>query len=153
MPVETEVALLKKEVESIQGLFNRLDTAIEKMSDVSSSINQMLAVHEERLTQIETIGATMRTEIVEERRQVDDDIKELHSRITTQSRELQKDMADDIEKVLESIKDLKQHVVKSNDRLETRISALEKWRWIIFGAIIVVAALAPEIGGLGSIFK
>ena len=153
MPVETEVALLKKEVESIQGLFNRLDTAIEKMSDVSSSINQMLAVHEERLTQIETIGATMRSEIVEERRQVDDDIKELHSRITTQSRELQKDMADDIEKVLESIKDLKQHVVKSNDRLETRISALEKWRWIIFGAIIVVAALAPEIGGLGSIFK
>lgn len=153
MPVETEVALLKKEVESIQGLFNRLDTAIEKMSDVSSSINQMLAVHEERLTQIETIGATMRTEIVEERRQVDDDIKELHSRITTQSRELQKDMADDIEKVLEGIKDLKQHVVKSNDRLETRISALEKWRWIIFGAIIVVAALAPEIGGLGSIFK
>lgn len=153
MPVETEVALLKKEVESIQGLFNRLDTAIEKMSDVSSSINQMLAVHEERLTQIETIGATMRSEIVEERRQVDDDIKELHSRITTQSRELQKDMADDIEKVLESIKDLKQHVVKSNDRLETRISALEKWRWIIFGAIIVVATLAPEIGGLGSIFK
>lgn len=153
MPVETEIALLKKDMESMQGLFNRLDTAIEKMSEVSGSINQMLAVHEERLIQIETIGAQVRQEINTERDQVDNDIKELHSRITTQGRELQKDMKDDIEKVLESIKDLKEHVVKSNDRLETRISALEKWRWIIFGAIIVVAALAPDLGGIGNFLK
>lgn len=153
MPVETEVALLQKEVESMQGLYTRLDTAIEKMSNVSSSINQMLAVHEERLDQIETIGAQVRQEFTVERKQVDADIKELHSRITTQSRELQKEMADETDKVLESIKDLKAHVVKSNERLESRISALEKWRWIIFGAIIVVATVAPEIGGIGNILK
>lgn len=136
----------------MQGLFNRLDTAIEKMSEVSGSINQMLAVHEERLIQIETIGAQVRQEINTERDQVDNDIKELHSRITTQGRELQKDMKDDIEKVLESIKDLKEHVVKSNDRLEARISALEKWRWIIFGAIVVAAALIPDLG-IGNFLK
>lgn len=152
MPVETEIALLKKDMESMHGLFNRLDTAIEKMSEVSGSINQMLAVHEERLIQIETIGAQVRQEINTERDQVDNDIKELHSRITTQGRELQKDMKDDIEKVLESIKDLKEHVVKSNDRLETRISALEKWRWIIFGAIVVAAALIPDLG-IGNFLK
>ena len=153
MPVETEVALLQKEVESMQGLYTRLDTAIEKMSEVSGSINQMLAVHEERLDQIETIGAQVRQEINTERKQVDDDAKELHSRITTQGRELQKEMSDETDKVLESIKDLKEHVVKSNERLESRISALEKWRWIIFGAIIVVAAVAPEIGGVGNILN
>ena len=153
MPVETEVALLKKEVESMQGLYTRLDTAIEKMSEVSGSINQMLAVHEERLDQIETIGAQVRQEINTERKQVDNDVKELHSRITTQGRELQKEMSDETDKVLESIKDLKEHVVKSNERLESRISALEKWRWIIFGAIIVVAAVAPEIGGVGNILN
>lgn len=153
MPVETEVALLKKEVESMQGLYTRLDTAIEKMSEVSGSINQMLAVHEERLDQIETIGSQVRQEINTERKQVDNDVKELHSRITTQGRELQKEMSDETDKVLESIKDLKEHVVKSNERLEGRISALEKWRWIIFGAIIVVAAVSPEIGGVGNILN
>ena len=47
--INTEVALLKKEVSDIKIIFSRLDVAIEKITDVSSCVNRMLAVHEEKI--------------------------------------------------------------------------------------------------------
>ena len=51
--INTEVALLKKEVKDIKFIFNRLDTAIEKITEVTTSVNRMLAVHEEKISQQE----------------------------------------------------------------------------------------------------
>ena len=48
--LETEVKLLKKEVESQIKIHERLDVAIEKLTDVSNSIHRMLAVHEEKIS-------------------------------------------------------------------------------------------------------
>ena len=53
--LNTEVQLLKKEVSDMKMIYSRLDKAIEKISDVSNSINRMLAVHEEKITQQEEI--------------------------------------------------------------------------------------------------
>ena len=47
--INTEVALLKKEVSDIKVIFSRLDVAIEKITDVSTCVNRMLAVHEEKI--------------------------------------------------------------------------------------------------------
>ena len=84
--INTEVALLKKEVSDIKFIFNRLDTAIERITDVSTSVNRMLAVHEEKISQQEE--AAIRADI-----EFRADIKELHSRITTNSKELAEQMA------------------------------------------------------------
>ena len=51
--LETEVELLKKELRNQKKIHDRLDIAIEKLTDVSNSINRMLAVHEEKLTKQE----------------------------------------------------------------------------------------------------
>ena len=40
--LNTEVQLLKKEVSDMKMIYSRLDKAIEKISDVSNSINRML---------------------------------------------------------------------------------------------------------------
>jgi len=53
--LETEVAVLKSDVNRMASLFSRLDTAIEKMGDVSNNIAKMLAVHEERLSKQDDI--------------------------------------------------------------------------------------------------
>ena len=79
--LNTEVQLLKKEVSDMKMIYSRLDKAIEKISDVSNSINRMLAVHEEKISQQEE--AQIRTE-----QEINNDIKELHSRISTNNREL-----------------------------------------------------------------
>ena len=47
--VETEVELLKREVNDMKQIHHRLDSAIEKIADVSSSLHTIMAVHEEKL--------------------------------------------------------------------------------------------------------
>ena len=44
-----------KQIDQVYKVINKLDTAIDKLADVSSDIKQILAVHEQRLDQTETI--------------------------------------------------------------------------------------------------
>ena len=53
MTIKTDLELLKKEVQDMKLIHTRLDTAIEKLTDVSSCVNRMLAVHEEKLARQE----------------------------------------------------------------------------------------------------
>ena len=79
--IELDVELLKKEVSDMKEIHGRLDTAITKITDVSNCINRMLAVHEEKISQQEEIH-------IRDAQNFASDVKELHSRITTNSREL-----------------------------------------------------------------
>jgi len=47
--IETEVELLKREVGDMKKIHVRLDSAIEKIAEVSSSLHTIMAVHEEKL--------------------------------------------------------------------------------------------------------
>ena len=67
MPAETQIELLKKDIEQVKDIHTRLDTAIEKLTDVSTSVKQMLAVHEERIAQQESADRNL-FELVEKRR-------------------------------------------------------------------------------------
>ena len=51
--LETEVELLKQELHDQRKIHDRLDIAIEKLTDVSNSIHRMLAVHDEKITRQE----------------------------------------------------------------------------------------------------
>ena len=55
--LDTEVRLLKKEVQDQAKIHDRLDVAIEKLTDVSNSIHRMLAVHEEKIARQEEATA------------------------------------------------------------------------------------------------
>ena len=77
----TQIELLKKEVQDMKGIYQRLDTAIVKIGDVSNSINRMLAVHEEKISQQEDV-------LIRSDAEFSANVKELHSRITTNTKEM-----------------------------------------------------------------
>ena len=129
--LNTEVQLLKKEVSDMKMIYSRLDKAIEKISDVSNSINRMLAVHEEKISQQEE--AQIRTE-----QEINNDIKELHSRISTNNRELMNLMS-------EQHKEQTDKMTKLEIELQGRVGVLEKWRWIIIGGSIVVGFIIQKM--------
>ena len=78
--VETELALLKREVHDMKQIHVRLDTAIEKIADVSSSLKTIMSVHEEKIVRQEEA-------LDQQERQLRDNIQELHSRITSNAKE------------------------------------------------------------------
>ena len=122
--INTEVALLKKEVSDIKVIFSRLDVAIEKITDVSTCVNRMLAVHEEKIANAEEAQVRANTEFTH-------DIKELHSRVTSNYKEL-------TEMITMQHKEQALHIQQLQNDLNGRVGILEKWRWLIIGGAIVV---------------
>ena len=122
--VNTEIELLKKEVTDMKQIYQRLDTAIEKITDFSNAINRMLAVHEEKITQQREAQQRSVQEFTA-------DIKELHSRITTNTKEMTALMT-------QQHKEQKEVIDKLKEELRSRVGVLEKWRWVIIGGSIVV---------------
>jgi len=156
MNLETEVAVLKSDVNRMTSLFSRLDTAIERMGDVSNNIAKMLAVHEERLSKQDDIDEELFNLVERRRQEIQGDIKELHSRITTVSRELSDDLNETEQRIMTAMtygtSEIKKCITQEtktistqHSELEKRVSELEKWRWIIIGGSIVLGSFSHEI--------
>ena len=77
--LDTEVALLKREVADMKLIHVRLDSAIEKIADVSTSLHTIMAVHEEKLIRQEE-------QLEDQEKEFRDTVQELHSRITTNAK-------------------------------------------------------------------
>jgi uncharacterized protein YutE (UPF0331/DUF86 family) len=132
--LETKVKLLEKEIHDRKGVFQRLDIAIEKLTDVSNSIHRMLAVHEEKIHRQE--DAILEAEgLIETRRlEVLSQINELHSRITTNTKEIMTAASAQHEAQNKEIQ-------KIRDDINARVGVLEKWRHILYGGAIVIGFL------------
>ena len=128
--LETDVELLKKELHNQKKIHDRLDVAIEKLTDVSNSIHRMLAVHEEKLTKQEEAIIDAEQKIEVRRAELSKQIDDLHSRITTNTKELMILEASQHEKHSKEIKRL-------SDSINNRVGVLEKWRWLIIGGAII----------------
>ena len=124
--IKVDIQTLKRDIENVNNIQDKLDTAIDKLTDVSSSIKSMLAVHEEKITRQEKID-----EVIFEK------LKDRADEITEVYRELRKDI-DLVEKrLLIEIKSLKSDI-------GTRVGVLEKYRWIIMGGAIVIGFILSK---------
>ena len=134
----TDVQILKSEVEQVASVNNKLDAAIDKLTDISGSIKSMLAVHEEKLSKQEDIDKAIFNLIESRRVEFDTNYKELHARIN----KIHKELTDEIEM---SEKRLMCEIKSLNVNLDGRIGVFEKYRWIIIGAAIVLGLSMPSI--------
>ena len=135
--LETEVKLLKKELEDQAKIHDRLDVAIEKLTDVSNSINRMLAVHEEKIARQEEAIAEAEGQIEFRRGELMVKIDELHSRITTNTKEIMTAAA-------EQHANQNREIQKLHNEINLRIGVLEKWRHVLIGGSIVIGFFLHE---------
>lgn len=150
--LETDVAILKRDVDQIGQLFTKLDTALDKLGDVANNITKLLAVHEEKIGLSERVDREL-FELVEKRRvEMAEDIKEIHSRITTIQRELSDDITETEHKIISALDDLKKTLKetklehdKKNTDISNRLGELEKWRWVLLGGGTVIGILLSKL--------
>ena len=128
--LETQVQLLKKELHDQSKIHDRIDVAIEKLTDVSNSINRMLAVHEEKLGRQEEAIFEAEQKLEIRRTELTIKIDELHSRITTNTKEI---MTAAATQHAEQNKEIQ----KIRDEIKDRVGVLEKWRHVLIGVCIV----------------
>ena len=125
--LETKVTIIEKELRDQRKIHDRLDVAIEKLTDVSNSIHRMLAVHEEKIARQEEaiIGAEEQIEV--RRVELSKKIDEVHSRITETAKEHSKEIQ-----------------TLRND-INNRVGVLEKWRHVLIGASIVIGFILHKV--------
>ena len=132
--LETEVRLLKRELEEQTKIHDRLDVAIEKLTDVSNSIHRMLAVHEEKIARQEEAIVEAEQQIEIRRGELMVKIDELHSRITTNTKEIMTAAA-------QQHAQQNKEIQKLHNEINLRIGVLEKWRHVLIGGSIVIGFL------------
>ena len=140
MATEADIKALEKIVE-------KLDDSIEKLTEVNNNIGKLLAVHEERMNNIEK----------DTDRNVED-IRDLHDKINT----FAQTMADKIDALDASIdtkmknqaesatrqhKEIQFGVENKIDDLSTRLRSLEQWKYLVVGGALVVGYLAKYYVG------
>ena len=132
--LKTEIALLKKDAKTGELIHQRLEVAIEKLSDIGISCKQMLSQQQTRLERAEQTDDDIFITLESRRKEWDNDLKELHSRITTNSRELREHQVQSENKMLDELRAMR-------NQLSERVGVLEKWRWIIIGGSIIVGLM------------
>ena len=132
--LKTQVALLEKDAESGALIHQRLEIAIEKLTDITISLKGMLVQQETKLAKAEETDNDIFITLEARRKEWDNDLKELHSRITTNSRELREHQIQSENKMLNELRNIR-------NQLDNRVAVLEKWRWIIVGGSIIVGLM------------
>ena len=140
-----EIELLKKDVNIITTLCEKFDTTIDKMQEIASNLSKMISLQEQRIEMQDK--ATREMESVLEMRRVEhnNDIKELHSRITTVNRDLTTKIDETEKRILDEIHLLRDELSKDNDKMGKRIFDIETWKWMVMGGIFVVGWIASKI--------
>lgn len=121
--VKTDVEILKRDMELVSALAEKFDIAIDRLTEVSTSVDKMLAVHE------------MRLENQEQQREI------LHQRIS----DLKRDITDEFRLLRDENR--KQHA-----EVNERLSKLEKWRWLVVGMATAVGFLVAQMGKISEFF-
>ena len=114
----------------------------------------------ERIAKLEIQVETIREDMAE----VKHDIKELHSRITTSNREIV-DKIDDMQTRIEhkmnanaqisqsQHEEIRKDVVEDIEKMESRITNLEKWKWYVIGGAAVLGYLIGHINEIAKYLK
>jgi chromosome segregation ATPase len=118
--LKVQIEGLKKDVENVANLNARLDVTIDKLTDISSSIKSMLAVHEEKISRQEQIDEI-----------IFDKLKDRAGEIDTVHRELSREIQQVEKRLLIEMKQIKLDI-------GARVGILEKYRWLIMGGAIVI---------------
>jgi chromosome segregation ATPase len=121
--IRTDVEILKRDMEMIASLAGKFDVAIDKLSEVSVTVDKMLAVHETRLQNNE------------QQREI------LHQRISDMKKE-----------ITEEFKSLKEENRKQHSQTNDRLEKLERWRWFVVGVATVIGFSLAQMESLARIF-
>ena len=132
--LKTDIALLKKDAKTGELIHQRLEVAVDKLTEITISLKGMIAQQEQKLTRAEQTDDDIFITLESRRKEWDNDLKELHSRITTNSRELREHQIQSEQTMLNELRAMK-------TQLSERVGVLEKWRWLIIGGSIILGLM------------
>lgn len=136
--LKVDVGILKTQVSSITTLCDKMDKVIDRLVDNHDKIvNQIYDDMQKR----------------EDSK--DADVKEIHSRITTISRELSDKVELTERRIMEEIKSLRADIAEHNKKEDSELKKILEWKWMAAGGILMLAWIISHVKlpFLGNLFN
>jgi len=125
--LKTEIELVKRDINQLNLVMGKLDITIDKLSEVATSINRMLAVQENRIDTQD--------------RQLDKNVEIIHDRIEKHRSETSDGIEKSHQLIMDEIRKLREEQQAHHVAVSDRLNRLEQWRWIMIGGAMVVGYL------------
>lgn len=106
---------------------NRMEDAIEKLTEVSSDLNKVIAVHEQRLNQQEKQMGNLETVVEKRREESEIKLKDVYETIRSEDRS-----------ILEELNNMRLESNTQHEKLQDRITLMEQKIWMYAGALSVL---------------
>jgi DNA anti-recombination protein RmuC len=142
--INTEVALLKQGQAQTSTVLGRLDTAIEKISEVHQGISTMIKLQQNRIDQLETKHQEVSRRNDELHREMDDLQEEISKKIDHSNETVRKQIDDMKVEIKKDLQDDKKSLGDTLEKVNDRLDSLEKWRWLLTGAAFVVGGMVSK---------
>lgn len=139
--LKTDIALIQKDIGQIERVFNKVDNAVEQMSEILKTIavqENILENNEKRVSELEI---TLKKYAADE----EHFRKELTQKFDDMKETSQKERERRHRELLESIENLNKSMNEKLDMQNKRIQALENWRWYILGVGAVLLFILNKI--------
>lgn len=143
--ITEDVSYLKQDMAKVGLLVDRLDATIDKLTEFSTNVSQLLAVHETKISSQEVL-LKQTTDLMEKRRQeTEDKLQTIHGRISSGEKELQEKIDKQYDDILVEIKAMRTESTTQHNTLSSRITVLEKLVWVAVGAAAILGALISHV--------
>lgn len=135
------ISTLQQDMAQVGALVDRLDITIEKLTEVSTRVSELLAVQGSRLEAQEKTSEQLQ-ELIEKRRvETDANIKDVYTRVEKVERDLYDEIEASQQKVLKEIKEMRAESTSQHNELKIKVSHIEKWMWTIIGGLTIITFL------------
>jgi len=120
---------------------DRIDVALEKLTEISGELKAMIAVHEQRLNQQEKETDDIHHTLEKRRDEVDIKLKDVYDT-----------MRDQDNNIIECLNQLRKESTDQHKSLNEKIGKLEKFIWVAIGGGMVLVWLLSNISTYFKLF-
>lgn len=146
--LKTDVALIKKDINQIERVFEKVDHAVGDMAELHKIAAVQGTILENAERRIENLEDTFIKHVDEETAHR----RELNKALTDMREDAQRQRERRHKEVLESIQNMHTTLSSKLDKQDVRIRALENWRWWILGAAAALVFLLDRYDVILSLF-
>lgn len=154
--VETELALLQRDITNFSTLFTKLDTSVEKMTEVSNNINRLLSIHEQRIQSLSEQDRMLELKLeknnsnfTKEIKEIQSELRDLNKDITSMLKDHEEGIKNELTKIADAFaKQQKEHnedIGKKFTDVNERLTAIEKWKWTIIGGALIIGWIISKV--------
>ena len=159
-----EVELLRRDVDTINKIHDRMDASIHKMENVADEMSRMIYAQDQKFKYQEKINTDMEKSLEEHIKESEERSKQLNTKIENVdsklqsinielTQKIQQSQTTIVDEMLRGRVELRDEINKISENLNKKVGEIDMWRYMIMGGIALFIFLVGNMSGLTKFFR